>query len=351
MPITLIITVLLFILAICFKKSKVLFALQIIWITIMAGFNTNAADFQNNYNTYIAANNRDKWWNLYTWLATYFKEKMIDYVHFNFFLVCIGMILMAITIVRMTKYPNLVISMYYIFPFIDNIIQKRGFYAVAVLTYALYFLLKEKNKFNYVIYMFLVFVAFQFHASALLLFTVPFFMMIPLKIERNIALVSVLFCSILSGVISKVATAVLPTSLQEKNTLYFSTLANSASLVHTLVWIVWQLSFLLLIYYIYRRKESIDHIDDVMIRLNLWGTILVLFYAYDPVFTRVFRPILILDLIYVVNTLNYKDRKNRLTILGMFGVCGISFILFDLMSQWGFDYMVLQIFENNLMFN
>ena len=351
MPITLILTMVFFLLSLFFKRSRILFVVQVVWITLLAGFNTNGADFQNNYNTYVVANNTDKWGNIYTWLATLFKINNIDYVYFNFFLVTLCTCLLSFVIIKLTNYPNLVLSMYYIYPFIDNIIQKRGYYAVCILTLGLYFLLKSKKSSNVVLFMLLTLLALQFHASAIIMFTIPFFMMLPIKVERNIVILIIIFSNFLSGIASKVATIVLPDSMQEKNTLYFSVLSSSSSSFHTLVWTIWQITFIAIIYYIYLKKDNVNYVDEIMLKLNLWGGLLVLLYTYDPVFTRVFRPIIILDFIYVANTLNLTSKKLRMMIVVMFVLCSASFIFFDVMSNLGFDYIVLQIFENNLLFN
>ena len=52
MPFPFVITIILFFVSFLLPKNKILFFVQIVWIALLAGLNTNAADFQNNYETY-----------------------------------------------------------------------------------------------------------------------------------------------------------------------------------------------------------------------------------------------------------------------------------------------------------
>lgn len=353
MPIPLIITIFLFFVSFVFPKNKFVFFIQVIWISILAGLNTSAADFQNNYETYLFANTNGNPHNLYNWLAIIFKSHFINYVYFNFFLVIISTLLISIFILRISKFPNLVISLFYIFPFVDSVIQKRWYYAMGLLTIGLLLLLHEK-KLGYLLYCLVVWIASQFHSGALLLYTLPVFMIIPLKWQKRIAFCSISFGIILNKYLAKIVTMILPSYLQEKNQLYFSTLASSASFAHTILWTLWQATFILIIFQVYKNKRKKSIFDDAVLRMNLWASILVLFYAYDPVFARLFRPILILDYVYVTNEFFFSFSKNSRKVLfmniEMLGMSILSFILFDVMSAWGFDYIVMQIFKNNLLF-
>ena len=353
MPLPLTITLCLFLLSFILPKSKIFFFIQIGWLIIVAGLNTNAADFQNNYETYLFADPNNGDIHLYNWLAVLFKSHFIDYIHFNLFLVIFSTILIAIFILRLAKFPNLVVSLIYIFPFVDNIIQKRWYYAMGILTLGLLLLLKGRKR-DYFLYILVVCFALQFHSGALLSFTLPIFMLISFKWQRRIATCSILFGIIINKYLAKIVTIILPSSLQEKNQLYFSTLASSSSVAHTILWTLWQTAFILIIYYAYKNKKVKSAFDDSVLKMNLWSAILILFYAYDPVFARLFRPILILDYVYVTNELvfNYvwDKRKAILLNLSMLSMSIVSFILFDMMSAWGFNYIVLQIFKNNLLF-
>lgn len=353
MPFPLVITIILFFVSFLLPKNKILFFVQIVWIALLAGLNTNAADFQNNYETYYFANTNGDPYNLYNWLAMTFKFHFVNYVYFNFFLVIISTILIAIFILRLSKFPNLVISLFYIFPFVDNVIQKRWYYAMGILTIGLFLLLKEK-KWGYLLYFLVVWIASQFHSGALLLYTLPIFMLIPFKWEKRIAIGSIIFGIIINKYLAQIVTLILPSYLQEKNQLYFSTLASSSSVAHTILWTLWQSLFILIVFYAYKNKKSTSTFDDAVLRMNLWSAVLVLFYAYDPVFARLFRPILILDYIYVTNELffniSWNIRKAAFINFSMLSMSILSFVLFDIMSVWGFNYIVMQIFENNLLF-
>ncbi|MBZ4656143.1 MAG: hypothetical protein JG759_691 [Thermoanaerobacter sp.] len=154
------------------KDSKILaiFLLTLMWV--LYGWNTGNADYINynvayyhnaispiNYNKEIA----------FQLLCKLFNKFGLDYNQFLVIISITGLVLITSTIRRYTKNVAFVLAMYFIFPFMLDVVQVRNFLAMAIVVFGLRFLI-EKKKWGKVKYIILVLLASTFHYSALFYF-------------------------------------------------------------------------------------------------------------------------------------------------------------------------------------
>ena len=93
----------------------------------------------------------------------------------------IGLLLISSTILKYSKKPSFVLSLFYIFPLVDAVIQKRNFISFAIIIYAVRYLFDKKSNFKYIIFCVL---ATGFHSSSIiyiLLLFVNYFKSLKLK--------------------------------------------------------------------------------------------------------------------------------------------------------------------------
>lgn len=315
---------------------------------LISGLNTNGVDWQNNLNTFIVAN--DNAHSLYNDVAVLAKSSNMDYVSFNFILTTISTLMIAFVVFKLSTRPNMVLSLILIFPFIDNIIQKRGYYTIGIAIFGIYWATRVNSKVvRTVIYFLTAVMAYQFHASAILFFTIPLFFLLPERFQNVFTGIIVLGGTIFEGHISSIVSSLAGGALAEKSELYFTQLASN-SISHYLFWIFWQVVQVGIIYYIYRLKGENDETRFVW-RLNVWSMCLIPLYMFDPVFTRIYRIVLYYNYITITNNLMFD--KAKLSKIGFWALIIqiimslVSFYVFDINSNLGIDGMVFELFRSN----
>lgn len=338
-------------------QNKCYFYFQLIWMILFIGLNTGGMDWGNNFKTYTYSTDIFKEGYLmvfYYILCNIAIEIGMDYVLFNFILSCLSTLIIGYIIKRYSKNPSAVMSMLYIFPMMDYVIQKRWYYSTAVILMGLLILLNEENKLiRCVKFFMLCLLAMQFHTAAIFYFIFLVFEIIPAK-YRNRAIVICFFIELLGIKLLPVMISRIPV-LQARSQLYFEELAASSSFLHFVFWLFWHLAYLSLIYYIYKKKNSLDKIDNFVWHINILSLLIIPLYSFDPVFSRLLRPILVINNIYVCNTLIannfvYKINGFKYTVIQT-GMNIASFFIFYVITGHGFSEMVIPLFVNNAFFN
>jgi len=342
-------------------QNKLFFCIQLLWLMIISGFNTNSADWINNFETYQVASSdyihsSGIPTGLYNCLAVIAKSIGIDYVSFNGILTSISTLLIAYVIWKMAKKPTLVISLIYIYPFIDDIIQKRWYYAMGILVFGVYKSLNAKNKVIRAISLLVsAFIAYQFHSGAILFFTLPLYLMLSVKTQNIVTIITIIIGTIGRNSISNLVNIITNNSLTEKSNLYFSILSANSTITHYLFWAIWQFMQAGIIFYIYKKRKPFS--DDVskVWRVNVWAMCLIPLYSFDPVFSRMFRVVLIFNYIIITNNL-WLNKKEllRVGIIALFYQIVfsiISLVAFDFNSALGVQTIIFDIFKYNQFLN
>lgn len=350
------ITFILCILGLVFQKNIFLAIVQFIWITCITCFNTMSADWRANYDFYQnAENNR----NFITPFINFFKINLnFDFYTFNGMMSFLSLCLIFFVILKETKRPSFVLTLWMIFPLIDNIIQKRYFWVFGIVILAIYFLLNVREKILALcLYEVLVLLAICFHAAYIWFIFLPVFLYLSRRVQLTFSISVVLLGVLFNNQIIFIANKFL-TDLQEKNELYFGRISNHL-LLALIIWGLWQTMQFYFIYCLYKKDDT--KMAKLLIGTNIYFLMLIPLYLFDPVFARCFRPMLLFNYIGIANKINIISLENKLLvdkkivylILSFFVLILFTFYVFDVSSitSIGFDNIVKVIYQNNSLFN
>lgn len=351
------VTVLLCFLGFVIPKNKILFIIQSLWILILTCLNTGSGDWLGNESYYwdSSATQASVLNFSYIAVSNLFKSLNLNFIAFNATLCLLATIFILLIILRFTKNSNIVLSLWYIYPFIDNIVQKRAYYALGLIIIAMPLLFKREFKIKNIIWFEVItFIACQIHSMYFLYLTLPLFLLLNHKSQEYVAFFGLIIGFLLKNQVQSIVNSVFGYSMSSKSDLYFNSLASTASLSHTIFWTIWQLSQLVIILYI-NKKTNESNFNRRLLSMNLWGSLLIPLYSFNPVFTRAFRVILLFNYIIVANNFELKQKRyiswyalGAISLELIFVL--VSFYMFDINND-GLSQMIYPIFENNILFN
>nr|WP_279289313.1 EpsG family protein [Clostridium algidicarnis] len=143
-----------------------MFLLTLMWV--LYGWNTGNADYMNYnvsyYQSAVCAINYSQEVG-FQLLCKLFYNFNLEYNQFLIIISIIGLALITSTIKKYTKNIAFVLAMYFMFPFMLDVVQVRNFMAMAIIVFALRFLI-EKKKWGKAKYIILVVIASTFHYTA-----------------------------------------------------------------------------------------------------------------------------------------------------------------------------------------
>lgn len=357
------VTAILIILGIIFSKSRTVSFGQILWIALLTAGNSGGTDFIDNMNIYLAANTHQIGGlsvtnGVFSLFATIAREHGMQYITFNAMVSAVSTALVALFVFKFAKRPALAFSLILIFPLIDNVIQKRWYPAMAIVLVALPLLLDKQHKIrNIIMFWFFCLIAVQFHSGALVYLTIPLFLLIPEKLQFKVAVFAFVGGSLLPSLFPILLKYITIQGMTDKLNLYFTTFAQTASIWHYLFWILWQ-SLQIWLVYIMHKMDSNNLFLNFAWKLNMWSIIFIPLNYFNPVFTRIYRLIMIINFVAVGNALKLQDGKkislgSIIAFGGEFVMATASFLLMDFLtaSSLGFDILVIPVYVQNIFLN
>lgn len=134
----------------------------------------------NDYKTYQDAyfhitDSNDHFELLYVAISDIFFGMGFSYQVFLFCISFVALILMSSTVYRYSYKPEMVLLLYFIFPFIIDATQIRNFIAMAISIYSFRFLV-DKDKYWIINYYLGLTIALFFHTASIVLFIIPILM-------------------------------------------------------------------------------------------------------------------------------------------------------------------------------
>lgn len=339
------ITVLLCLIGFIIPKNKIIFVIQSLWLTIITIFNTYSVDWLGNEQLYektyfdSSTNFSNFAYNLVVSLS---KNLGLSFTQFNGVMSFIATSLIIVTVLKYSKNPNLVLSFWYIFPFIDNIIQKRAYYALGLTCIAMPLLLKKKNRVrNYIIFEIIAIVASQFHELVLFYLTLPPFLLIKEKWRKFF----ILFLIVMELIGKNYLVSMINGVTGGSKSSYFEGAYGNISLIVLVLLVIWQLAQLVIVYFLNK-----DSKNSILLSINIWALTLLPLYSFGAVFTRVFRTVIFCNDIGIANELKlgrFLKLKSLLIITSQVIVLLVGFIITDLNGIGGISNMIYTIFQNN----
>lgn len=357
-------TVIIIIGGIVIRKNKFYFVLQVIWTLLLICGNTYSDDFVGNSNLYYSSNfidiHREGFFmSGYYYLSALFNNLGFSYIQFNALFATLSTLIIVGIILKLSQNPCLTFSMFMFYPLTSSIIQKRYYIAMGLLVLGVYILLLDINKVvKSFLYIFVISLACQIHTASIFFFTLIVYFWIPDKIKKYVSIIGLIVMTMCKSQLASLLESSDNTSLSGKSSFYFVTLASN-NVFHYIFWIGWHLLFVSLIFYLLK-KETVRttlgvNFSHFLWIINWWSLLIIPLYSFDPVFTRLFRVVIIFNYIAISNLFIIKDRKINL----LYFNSGIYQILLSLSSYVIFNSLavglplmgvLIQVFENNMFF-
>lgn len=271
-----------------------------------------------------------------------FKALGFDYMNFKAIVSLICLTLIYRTIWKITDYKALGATLYLVYPFIVDITQIRNFIASSLVVFAIP-LLFQKGKAALIKYLLLVIVATTVH-SAVIFYIV--FIFARKSINKFVMIVGIIIMSIIKVAVYNQFQTIFET---EKLEVY-----EKPSIMGTLIMIAVLCLTAVIINNIYkhRNKRILDlSLPNIFVNEKIWPNITLLTLLLTPLlfdnasFTRVYRNIVILNMLFIINAyyINLQKRKVLITIF-MFYFVSSYFI------GSGYEYVLHPILSYNVFF-
>ena len=337
------------------RRSTVLYICQAIWLWILTGFNSGGVDYATNESIFLRSTNKFSIGEGLSFVYTFLKKMGCNYAAYIAVTTLIAYIIIFAFIYLNAENKCLVASLMYLYPGIDFVIQKRYFLCIPILLIAIQYLNREGKK-NKLIYVILVLLATLFHTSVILYFIPIMFFLIPERF-RNRIIVLLGVIGLLFAKYAKKIALLLPFIPIDKIRLYFTDLSQDSSVYKFIFWCCWQMAFLLIVRWIYNWTKKND-ISEMTLKsthmLNVEFLCILPLYAFDPVFTRLYRPIVIMDYIAVTSLIRKGSTQYKCILIGVTFLLLLtigSFYIFYVATGVGIDDMLATVFRYNIVLN
>ena len=345
-----IISVVLIVLGFIFKKSRILYLLQFLWVWVLVGFNcggTDYAAYEVMYNSYSDISNVHSPEILYRFICYISNNLNMDIITMNAITSFVAFAIIFYIISRHTENKCMAASMFMVFPFIDNAIQKRFLLATAPIMMAFHFLLTSKNWVkNKILYILLCVLAAQFHTSMyfFLIFILVDFETVKIN-KKTVALailVSFLVISYIPDILSNLFNS------QKVYDYFYDETMRLDSPLKILAFCMIHIGFVYLISEAINKKE-LEESSKVRAIMNL-SLIFLPFYMYNSAFFRIIRVLIILGYMESSKGVGLAyNKKNKYALIALIVYIIANFVFFYCISgQYGYDGLVRPIFEQNV---
>ncbi len=325
----------LIILGLFFRKSKILTILDYLFIIYNVGTRTSGVDFDVYRNEYL--------WSAYSkgsdvrYIGFYYVEKFAHSLGFTLneyllFMVILSCSIFFIGLIRVTDKPNAALSLFFIYPFGHEAVQTRTFLADSIIVFSLYYLFQNKNENNcfniknICIYFILAFLASSIHFLAAIYIIVGIlyiFLSDKFREVNIVAVVTIIYLLIVTNILPRMII-----NLNPRIGYYISAKTGIGMLIPIFITIIMYflnlyiksiIKYSLHIFH-FNLKTYLNFIDLVIIILPL--------FCYDVTFTRMLRVFLIVEYIVFSKVLFLKGigKNNKVIIsLMMIFICSAFF--------------------------
>lgn len=289
------------------KNIKYLIFLMLILMWVLYWGSTNNADSDNYLLLYEHVKNVGEGF-LTTEIGFLGLVKLSVFfdLSYNQFLLIISFLALSLIYVTIKQYTNnvqYILSLYFIYPFLLDIVQVRHFLAMSIVVYSMNYLEKGKN-FRYIIGILMAF-SIQFSSIVFL----PFLIIQKMKI-RQIWIISIIV--IIAGMffvntsyIVDIVTLIV--SMEKVN----SYLSNRAKFGYLVQWAI-QILYMIPVYIIYKKlynNNLNEKIIEIVYKINIYILIMFPIYTINLTSSRVFRMTLILN--YIVYAIGFLRLNNK----------------------------------------
>jgi hypothetical protein len=262
----------------------------------------------------------------------------------------IGLLLIQKTVFEHTKKYNFVFFLYFIYPFIFDVIQIQNFLALSILVFSMKFLIPDNRK-SKVMYIIGVLIATSIHYMSI--FFLPFVFVEKISI-RQLVRFTLIFVPILviltkSAIIPSLIKYFIGNDLMAKLTPYF----QKANWGFLLLWAL-QLGFCIVTYQCYKiiNKSEIDEnwkvFGKLIVKLNIYLIIICFpLVIFNANFLRLHRNMLILNYLIMSQSLYVNPKKSLILLLATIFLTFYFFSL-DLLTESNILFVLIPFFNSNI---
>lgn len=354
--VTIYILVINFLYSIIQSKKVVLYSTTFFMILFFGGI-YNCAD-ESNYQSlygYVNYNN-----NLISYFYTtstfgffflvFLANKIgLTYQLFRTLIGIFALLIIQKTALEYTKKYSLVFLLYFIYPFMLNVIQIRNFLAASIIIYSLQFLVQSSIRGN-VKYIIGIFIAISIHYMSV--FFLPFIFVKRFSI-RQLIITTIIIVPILVGLTS---TPIIPNLIQ--NIISDELMLKVNIYLQRVNWgflLVWarQLTIFSLTYFCYLKVKN-SELDDnwkalnsIIIKLNIY-LIIVCFpmVMFNGSFYRLTRDLLFLNYIIISQVLYLSPKKGIIYSIFAIFLC-LIYLGLDILTELNVNGVLIPFFQSN----
>lgn len=267
-----------------------------------------------------------------------------------------SLIILLFLVFRYTRYPAFVMSLFYVYPFVDSAIQRRFFPCMMFCMLAFHFYM-QKKAFWQIPYIMFMYLAYGFHEVAV--FFLPSCLLHHFSEKKLEKLVFLCTVSIFL-VLNKLPVLLSPFIDAGRLDFYLKVAGISAS------WkgYVFILQIMLFIYLmnLLRKQHSPtscniigEKIESQIYKLNIYTCLVLPLLLFDMVFTRFFRTVIIFDYMVCLSHLKTPFSARRRAFFLFWLYCLYLFVWAFLntlvLGNNSFEFLVKPFFEHNVLLN
>lgn len=360
---------LLLIIAVYLKRNKYLYIIQIAYLWFVAANNTWNADYVNYMNGYQFVFDYHGLISepIYWFLAKISNYIGLDFQGYRYLFFGIAYIVLGVSIWKLAIYPNIIIGLYFLYPFSLDVIQMRSLMANSLVIFAVWKMqlyINNNNTKDLISSIVFVILATGFHYSAIAAAIIYLALISKQTFNRYFPkLVGIATVALAVIVIfrTQISNKFMELGIIEKVTLY-QTYDSEIGGYLISVFVLRCIFVLICWLAIHSPGKEFFENKNIIISNNqfLFRSVCVLsLYAFLELFVsmeieRISRVTLILGYVLLTNLSNISQRNNYRIIKGLvvIFVAGYFYIMyfrhFAVSSNW-FDYTFIPIFENNLL--
>lgn len=347
-------TVLLIILGMICKKSRLLFAIQCIWLWVLTGLSNGGWDFSENEMLYYVAG-KDVFAGVIGWLnniLAYFAHKADwDYVRYNAVLCIVAVMLIAYVVCRHSKRPCFVMSMILIYPMMDSVYQKRFFIAMCFILLAYSFWIEGKTA----LYFFFVFIGVGFHAAVLIYFLLPVMEWILMKRRKCLAVFFLTAEFLIFRFMDKIMQLPFLRMFYGKFITYTEEQQYSSPIVGVF-FLTMQIGYIFIILYIARhwpeKRVFKGSLERRMPSMTITSILFLPLLLIGSTFVRYYRVYQILSYAYIGNRIEHKASGKKFSdwlVIAYIILLIISTYVIFINDSHGLMAALESVYENNVL--
>lgn len=322
-------------------------------VLLFGGINSCADD--ENYRTLYEVSNSNSFVGYglsefgFAFLAFLSNKIGLTYELFRTLISIIGLILLLKTVTEYSNKYNTVFLLYFIYPFMMNVIQIRNFLAAAIIVYSIRFLI-QNSKIGDIKFLIGILIAFSIHYASI--FFIPFIFLKKYSIKQLIV-ISLISVPILCGLTkSNIIPNLIGRIVGEGHMFNLESFFQKGHWGFILSWIK-QFSIFILCYSAYTiiQKSNLDEkwkiLDNIIIKLNIFLIIICFpLMIFNTVYFRLCQDILILNYIIIGHLLYINPKKGYLyfTFAILLGLC---FLGDEILYDANFYQVLIPFFQSN----